>query len=970
MKLLRSISLLLLTVLLGACSTQKNTPTTRWWKAFKSRYNTYYNGHQAYLEGMQAKVEGNKDDYTSTLPLLMVTNKNSQKLGQSNFETTITKCEKTIKLYSIKKKPQFKRGHRLTPEEKAFRNRKEFNPFLKNAWILMGKAQLEKGDYIEAASTFAYTERLYRDQPQIANVARSLLALCYTQLDWFYDAEDLLRKIKRDSIPRAARHDYNTALTNYYLRQKKWEEALPYLRKEMSHLPGGIPKARGYFLLGQVCHSLNLKKDAYKALQSCLHQSPPYELRFNAEILQTEVMPQGDNKKKLSKLNRMARQVNNKDYLDQVYYAIGNVFMAMPDTTRAIQAYVTGNAKATRSGMPKAILNLSLGDLYWARQRFGYAQKCYNTALGILDKEHERYNEIDEKTKVLDKLVPYTSVIEMEDSLQALVRMPEKERLAAIDKLIEMEKKRQKEAKQQRADSLARTRGGGTGGNINAAQNTQAPATTGAGGGTTWYFYNQQTVISGAEQFKKIWGNRRNEDNWRRSNKSVLSIANNEDLSEEAQDSIDAAEAALNDSLAAGKKKKGEEKADSAQNDPLKREYYLAQLPFTEEQMQASNEKLKPALYNAGVIEKDELENYPLAKSTLLRLYTQFPDYQPMDELLYQLFLLELHWGQPGEADLYKNRLAADFPESKYTILITAPDYVENARYGKHLEDSLYANTYDAYRNSDYATMDRNCKISAEKYPKGDNRAKFMFLDAMSRLRQNDVDSFVSEMRNVATNYTDDKISELAGTIVKSIDAGRIPGTGQYDLNSLWMSRSSAAQDEADASLKEDTLNAERMTDFVVILPYSKDSVDEGKLLYEVSRFNFTNFNIRNFEIEIIESGALSQMNIKGFYTFDEAHRYEQEIFKDSACRSVLTTIKPILISEHNLKLVGVKYTMGDYDKFYQKHFVPSKVKEELKLDTEPENFIWDEFQEVDDKDKENKETEEQEIEEDGGEWY
>ena len=297
---------MLLAMLLTSCATHKNTASTRWWKSFKSRYNTYFNGHQAYLEGMQAKAEGNKDNFTDFLPLMMVSNKSSKDLGKGNFETTITKCEKTIKLHSIKNKPEYKRGHRLTAKEKAFRNRKEFNPFLKNAWILMGKAQLQRGEYIEAASTFAYTERLYRDQPQVANIARSLAALCYTQLDWFYDAEDLLNKVRRDSVPRAARRPYNTALTNLHLRQKHWKEALPYLKQEVSNMPHGIPRARGYYLLAQVYQTLNMKKEAYKSLQKCLNQSPPYEMKFNAQIMQTEVMLM-DSVKKLGKSGEIVK---------------------------------------------------------------------------------------------------------------------------------------------------------------------------------------------------------------------------------------------------------------------------------------------------------------------------------------------------------------------------------------------------------------------------------------------------------------------------------------------------------------------------------------------------------------------------------------------------------------------------------------------------------------------------------------
>jgi len=958
--------LILLLLLLGSCATQKNTSTTRWWKGFKSRYNTYFNGHQAYLEGMRAKLEGNKDNYTDFLPLLMVSNKGSEKLGSGNFDITVTKCEKTIKLYSIKTKPEIKPGHRITAKDKAFRNRTEFNPFLKNAWILMGKAQMEKGDFIEAASTFAYTERLYQNEPSVTNIARSLLALCYTQQDWYYDAEELFRKIRRDSIPHAAHLDYNTAMTNFYLRQKRWKEAVPYLQNEIKNLPHGIPKARGCFLLGQVCKTLDMRQEAYNALQKCMRQSPPYEMRFNAQILQTEVMPSGNNQKKLAKLKRMAKRENNKNFLDQVYYAIGNVYLALPDTTKAISAYETGVKKAVKNGIPKGVLLLNLGDIYWAKECFADAQRCYKMAVSCIGKEHERYDALASRNAILTKLVPFTNEVHLQDSIQSLVQMSEKDRNAAIDKLIAYAKLKQKQEKRSKADSLlAKNRANTQGSQSNSNKNTLSTENTGG----TWYFYNQQTVSQGMEQFKQLWGDRANEDNWRRANKTGNTAGISSKNSEVKKDTIKENNKEQNDLDKVDKNNKKEAEKDSLADGPLSRAYYMAQLPFTKEKLAESNQKLADALFHAAVIEKDEMENYHLSRKTFMRLYTNFSDFKQMDELLYHLFLLELHWGTRTEADLYRNTLATKFPKSEWTKLITAPDFEENAKYGKHLEDSIYVETYEAYRKNDYAAMARNCKISKEKYPKGDNRAKFMFLDAMTLLRKGDARGFVQELKDLAKDFPQDVITELANSITKNIQDGRVPATGNFDMSALWDNRNSSSTAAADSMLRNDTLQADPNTDYVFILSYSKDSLKEGQLLYDVSRFNFTNFNVRNFDIEMISSGGRNQMRLSGFVSFDEVHRYEQELFKDSACRVLLEHVTPILISQHNLKLIGAKYTMQEYEKFYQKNFVPSKVKKDLKIDEQPNNFIWDEFQEVEKKDQ-NKQQEQKSTGDDGGEWY
>ena len=115
-------------------------------------------------------------------------------MGKSNFETAIEKCEKAIKLHSIKARPKSNVNKRKTAKEKAYMARKEFNPFLRHAWLLMGKAQFQQGNFIEAASTFNYISGLYAGQPEIVSVARAYLARCYVELEWPYDAEDVFQE--------------------------------------------------------------------------------------------------------------------------------------------------------------------------------------------------------------------------------------------------------------------------------------------------------------------------------------------------------------------------------------------------------------------------------------------------------------------------------------------------------------------------------------------------------------------------------------------------------------------------------------------------------------------------------------------------------------------------------------------------------------------------------------------------------
>ena len=194
-------------MVITACSTEKNTAKSRWWQAFNTRYNTYYNGTLAYIDGSLAKETGNKDNFTEIIPLYTVSNKASRELGKGEFDKAIEKAEKAIKLHSIKRKPEWTKNRRKTEKDLEWLNRKEYNPFLWKAWMLMGRSQFFQGDFDGAASTFNYMSRLYATQPAIYGRARAWLAKCYIENDFLYDAEDIIRNMQRDSLHWRARKE-------------------------------------------------------------------------------------------------------------------------------------------------------------------------------------------------------------------------------------------------------------------------------------------------------------------------------------------------------------------------------------------------------------------------------------------------------------------------------------------------------------------------------------------------------------------------------------------------------------------------------------------------------------------------------------------------------------------------------------------------------------------------------------------
>ena len=923
------ITLLTAAVLLLAtagCSTQKNTAQSRWWHSFNARYNTYFNGQQAFIEGNLEKEKGHRDNYTELIPLYMVGNKQSRDIGRSQYDRTIVKCEKAIQRHSIKAKPTWNSNRRKTAKDREWLGRREYNPFIWRAWLLMGKAQFQKGAFDEAAATFSYMSRLYQTQPLMNGLARAWLAKCYTELGWKYDAEDVIRNMSRDSMDFRAVRDWDYTYANYYIRQHDYEKALPYLRKVIKHERRSIQRAREWFLMGQILHLTGKREAAYQAFGKVIGCHPPYELEFNARIAQTEVAADTDSRQMISRLRRMASSDNNAEYLDQVYYAIGNIHMARRDTTAAVAAYEKGNRLSTRNGIEKGVLLLTLGNIYWQREQFADARRCYGEAIGLLDKERPGYEELARRSEVLDELVPHTSTIHLQDSLLALASMPEAERNAAIDRVIDalrqQEREEQEALQEQEAAQAELLNPAGAAQNTGATQKP-APAVGPATGNGQWYFYNPSAVSQGKATFQRLWGKRENADNWQRINQTVVSL--------------NAPEAPGDEEEGPGDEAPGDEAEQeqapttdtAAQADPHQRDYYLAQIPFSEEQQAACHALIQDALLRAAVILKDKMDRLPLSERHLLRLTGSYPGYEHLDEAWYHLYLLYLRQGRSAEAENCLAHLRAEHPGSEWTVMLTDPHYAENARFGEHIEDSLYAATYEAFRQDRHDVVRVNAAIAGKRFPQGANRAKFLFIEGLSRLNSGDGDGCMDMLRQVVERFPDSEVTPLAGMIIRGVQDGRRLLGGKFDIGDVWTMRDITLTRDSTVA---DTLSTDRNQQHLFMLVYQPDSVDENLLLFEMARYNFTNFLVRNFEIQIDEDSGLHRMRVSGFLSYDEAMQYARQLYANRLMADRLRPCRSIVISEANLALIGRQFSYDDYQLFYERELVPMRISKEQLL--------------------------------------
>ncbi len=910
-----TIFLLAIVVASGCASRKKNTAQTRMYHAFFARYNTFYNGNVAFKKGLKAQIDGHKDNFLEQLPLLIISSKETKEMGKGDYDKAIEKSQKAIKNHSIKRKPRREAGKKLTKKKKRFYAQREFNPFLWRAWMMMADAQFQKGEFTEAAGTYIYISRLYENNPYVLAASRIGLAQCYAQLDWLYEAEELITRIKRDSLPSSLGPTLARANANVLTRQGRFEEALPHLEKAVKRKgTEPVERAREYYLMGQLYQHTGDNNAAYRSYSKVISQSPPYELEINARIRQTETMRSKDKKKIIRKIERMIKSDKNKEYLSQLYYALGNIHLSASDTLQATRAYETGLIKGQGSGYGKGMLHLSLAHIYWQQQRFSKAGDNYKEALGILSQENDTLDNYKKRSEISSELAPHTDIIEKNSELLRWAQLDDKSLDQQISKKIEQaefEKELQEYIeKQQRKEQQAGSEleSANTAVNMNTLPNL---------GDAKWYFYNKQLVSSGINNFKKTWGDRRLKDFWRLSRENITTAVSDSVASDSTMAGIDGEFPV--DSLQTDSTVTIEEAvADTLSTDPTTREYWLQQIPRSAEQQQEMHNSLSNALFDAALIFEGKLGDKQLAMSHWERLINEYPQYSKLSEAYYHLFLCSSRWEQPDKAELYKSLLIAQYPDSSFTKRIQEADFFESVATKRHKEDSLYVDTYAGYTASDFDKVIANNELAAQKYPDGAHRSRFMFVDALAKLYSGRQDEALAALEELLKKFPSDSVASIATEIGTGIKEGRLLRSGIS--TSIWERR-------LDGTIKGNTdsvpqFSAERNEPYYFVLAFESDSLDEKRLLFEIARYNFARYMVRNFTMEFNRQAQITLLEVKEFLSFDEAFVYQKRLYGNAEMSTLLSGINAFIISKSNLELLLNYYTFNDYSRFYKENLL------------------------------------------------
>jgi len=900
-----------LLLLLASCSNQKNTKTTRLYHEINTRYNIYFNAEEAYKTALENKNKEYKDNLSEMIYMYPYYPDWEEKKLKT-FETTIDKATKAIKLHSIQAKPERDPGKSRNAAYQEWLNQKEFNPFLEKVWMLMAKAEYQNNDYIRSLATFSYISRVYKSNRDIVVEAQLWIARIYLQMGWTYETENVFRQINQSGeIPQSQKKLYNEIYANYLVRSEKYEESIPYLEQAVKN-ESGDQKDRLKYLLGQVYAKTGNRQKAYETFGDIPGLGTSFELKLNSQLQQAQYSSSSEKGKVLSMLEKMSKQTRNAEYLDQVHYIAGNIYLQNGDTLDAIKKYNAAIEKSTRGGYDKAIAQVVLGDLHFTRKEYLKAQPLYPEALGILGKKYDRYKELTLRSEVLDELVVYLEAVHLQDSLQTLARMPEDERLDVINKLIADLKKKEEEEKKLLARQEWEDQNRANQATTDITQNQAPDARFGMNAESSFYFYNQTSVAQGKTAFKKQWGNRKLEDNWRRRDKS--SSAFDDFFAEETPDDITLETDSLGNPIEV--KDPTAQTKEKEQLDQYSPEYYIQQLPLTPEALAESNAIIEDAFYQMGLIYKNKLGDLYLAIDAFDTDIKRFPQTKNLEEIYYQLFLIYSQLSNKNMADIYRNKLLGEFPSGDYAVTLSDPNYEWNLRNLPTLQNDLYQSTYDAYIGSKINSVRQNYQTVKEKYPLSDLMPKFMFLNALTYAQTNDAKEFRDNLKELVDKYPNADVTSIASDMLQGVISGR-PLIAGGPARGMYWNIQFGGQDfaEADTTLMFKDLPED---EHLVLMLFDPSKVKRNDLLYDVADYNFSNFVLQTFDLSFSAIGTFEMLQVKGLASFSDVSEYINKAFADSSLiQTIDSTIVIIPISNENFNVLQKGKSLNEYFDFF-----------------------------------------------------
>lgn len=626
-----------------------------------------------------------------------------------------------------------------------------------DSYIIVGRARFYGSEFQDAVETFKYVNTNSKDK-DTRHRALVYLLRTFVEANEMKNAVAVSDYLEREDLSRE--NQKGLYLNRAYLYQVRgdYNELVKNLVKADERMSNSKERSRIDFIIGQVYQHLGFDANAYDYYRESLKNSPSYELSFFTKLNMAQVtqLKKSSSVKKVRKyFRKLLKDPKNEDYKDRIYYEMGEFSLKQGKLDEAIGHYKSSVQASQSNQRQKAYAYLKLGRIYYdSLKDFSLAKNYYDSTVSILPKDEPGYNQIQTRQEVLGEFVKNLTIVQENDSILQLTRLPKDSLEAFIEaEVIKLEsaEEERKKAEKERKKREAR----GTTTTYVASLDNNAPKISGELTGT-WYFYNSTEVSQGRSAFLTQWGERPLEDNWRRSGKTE-----NFDTEEIVEEST------------AVTKNTEDVQEEEGFNRDSEKQKLMNQIPTDSAEIATLETEIETAYYNLGNIYNFKLEEKENAINSFNSLLERFPNSEYKPEVLYQLYLLHNQYDSL-DSDPYANTLIEEYPESIYAKLIFNPNYREESKALNEKMKKVYERTYTLYDKGLYKESIALADSALTETEQTDYTDNIALVRAMSYGKMDGVYKYQYELNNFIKSYPDSELKEYAQRLVTASEEFQI----------------------------------------------------------------------------------------------------------------------------------------------------------------------------------------------------
>ncbi len=886
------IAIFFIAVIWSSCSVKKNNVVSCNYHGMITHYNFFFNARERVRTGSASLATSHEDKYDRVLSIFKYGDLTKAKSVFPDMDEAMKKVSIAISRNSMVLKG--KKDNKVD----------ERNKWIDDCYLLIGKAQFYKHDFWSSIETFQYISSEYKES-ELRPEALLWLCKSYLELGKTVDAEYLLDYLKNDKkFPENLKGDYNAAVAQYHLMKDDVPRAIESLKKASATAIKKDDRARYTFILAQLLQKQDSLQEAFSNYEKVIKMNPIYEMSFNSRINRARCydVSSGSGEIVKKELNKMLRDEKNEEYKDQIYYALAGIAQQEKEEQLAITLLNQSIRASSSNTSQLAQSYLALGNIFYKHPEYIPAAAYYDSCLTNLTNDHPDYIDIQSKKNSLERLVKNLKVIQQEDSLQSLASLSPQEREEKIKSLIAFEdsekerlKKEEEEKKKIEEEKVLEEK------NLKSqVRDVNGPGATAQG---SWYFYNQSSIAFGYNEFLKKWGTRKLEDNWRRSEKDAT-IENGDENNDDGIDSTANNQSSINDSIS---------KLDAV----ARQKAYLAMIPATAQSIQESNVKVTEALYNCGVIYREQLNNLPESVKSFELLNSRFPDSKYKLPSYYNLYRTLMALGDTAKAETYKSYLLNNYPDSEYSKLITNPNYYKELKKKTAVLEVFYENTYRAYLNRQYQDVIERKEESDALFPNSKLASKFSLLKAMAVGKTKTAQEFELALEDVIRTYPKDSVSTRAKEILDFMHGKNIK-----ELPKDTSITTSTLQNLIDSSTNY--VFVPDIKQYFLLL-YKNNSLNTPEVMNRIKSFNSVNYTTEKLEVKNGNIDlAYQYIMITDFASVKNGMDYYVDILKspETIGESDPSKVFYFVISQDNLAQLARTKNISAYSLFFQKYYL------------------------------------------------